>query len=113
MADGNAMAAGSRREAAEAQAALELERATAGLAVALSRLEIAQVAGAQAREAHRIVSRKYDGGLATVTELFDAAAIDTDSQLRDVAARYDVLIALAEVRKAQGLDLSPLQDLES
>jgi len=113
VADGNTMAAGSRREAAAAQAALELERATAGLAVALSRLEIAQVAGAQAREAHRIVSRKYDGGLATVTELFDAAAIDTDSQLRDVAARYDALIALAEVRKAQGLDLSPLQDLES
>jgi outer membrane protein TolC len=111
--DGKQVAAGSRREAAEAQAALELARATAELAVARSRLEIAQVAGAQAREAHRIVSRKYDGGLATVTELFDAAAVDTDSQLRDVVARYEVLIALAEVRKAQGLDLSPLQGLES
>lgn len=113
VADGRVMAAGSRREAAEAQAALELDRAAADLAVALSRLELAQMAGAQAREAHRIVSRKYDGGVATVTELFDAAAVDTDSQMRDVAARYAVLIALAEVRKAQGLDLSPLQDLES
>jgi outer membrane protein TolC len=68
VADGNTDRGRLPKEAAAAQAALELERATAGLAVALSRLEIAQVAGAQAREAHRIVSRKYDGGLATVTE---------------------------------------------
>jgi outer membrane protein TolC len=113
IAGGRELAAGVQTEAAVAHAALELERATAELAVARSRLEIARLAETQAREAHRIVSRKYDGGLATVTELFDAAAVETDSRLRDVVARHDVLIALAEKRKAQGLDLSPLQNLES
>ena len=99
-------------EAAHAQAALEAFRTRDALQVALARMEIAIRGTAQAAEAHRIVGRKYDGGLAAVTELLDAAAIETASELGDVAARYDVIVAMAELRKAQGLDLSPLQDLE-
>jgi hypothetical protein len=47
-----------------------------------------------------------------VTELLDAAAVETAAELGDVAARYEAIVAMAEMRRAQGLDLSPLQDLE-
>jgi outer membrane protein TolC len=95
-------------DAAVAQAALELERATDAQAVALARLAIAEQNVVQAREAHRIVARKYDGGLASVTELLDAAAAETTSNLGAAAARYDALVASAERRRAQGLALTPL-----
>ncbi len=110
---GRSASAQAMAEAARAQAGLEAVRTSDALAVALARMEIATRSVAQAVEAHRIVARKYDGGLATVTELFDAAAVETASELGDVAARYGVIVALAEMRKAQGLDLSPLQDLEN
>jgi len=80
--------------------------------LAVARMEIAGRGVAQAIEAHRIVGRKYEGGLATVTELLDAAAVETAAALGDVAARYEAIVAMAEMRRAQGLDLSPLQDLE-
>jgi outer membrane protein TolC len=97
-------------EAAVAQAGLELARASDAVDLALARLAIAERAVVQAREAHRIVARKYDGGLATVTELFDAAATETGSDLGFSAARYEALAALAERRQAAGLDLGPLAD---
>jgi outer membrane protein TolC len=110
-AKGRRDAARAMSEAAAAQAGLELSRATDAVELALARLEIAGRSVAQSKEAHRIVGRKYDGGLATVTELFDAAAAETASELGDVAARYDVIIAVAEKRRAEGRDLGPLVDL--
>ncbi len=74
---GRVDAARAGADAARAQAGLELAQATDALALALVRLEIADRSVVQAQEAHRIVSRKYDGGLATVSELFDAAAMET------------------------------------
>ncbi len=109
-AGGRKNSAAAMAEAAAAQAAFEVVRATDGVTLALGRLEIAERAGAQATEAHRIVARKYDGGLASVTELFDAAAIETASELRFSAARHDVLVALAEKRRVEGLDLGQLVD---
>ena len=109
---GRRSAAHAVAEAAEAQAGLDLVRTTDAVPLALARMEIAGRGVAQAIEAHRIVGRKYDGGLATVTELLDAAAIETTAELGEVAARYELIVATAESRRAQGLDLSPLQDLE-
>lgn len=109
---GRSSAAQARAEAATAQADLELAQTTSALSVALVRLEIAERSVAQAREAHRLVSRKYAGGLATVTELFDASAIETLSGENQVAARYEALLAAAERRTAMGLDLSVLMDWE-
>ncbi|MEO8633949.1 MAG: TolC family protein [Gemmatimonadales bacterium] len=99
-------------EAAEATAGLDRSRTTDAVPLAQARLEIAGRGIAQASEAHRIVGRKYEGGLASVTELLDAAAIETTAELAEVAARYELIVATAESRRAQGLDLSPLQDLE-
>jgi outer membrane protein TolC len=112
-AHGRRQTATAMADAAQAQAALELTRSRDGVSLALARLTIAESSVVQAREAHRIVGRKYDGGLATVTELFDAAAVETGSGLGDSAARYAVIVAVAEMRKAQGRDLSPLQELET
>jgi outer membrane protein len=105
-------AAGGRRasaeamaDAARAQAGLELRRARAGQSVALARMEIAERAVAQSREAHRIVSRKYDGGLASITELFDAAAVETTSELGFSATRFDAMVAAAERRRAEGREV--------
>jgi len=112
-AGGRRMAASARADAAKAQAALELARAADDLAVARARLDLAERAVTQAQEAHRIVGRKYDGGLASVTELFDAAVAETSASLGFAAARHDALVAAAEQLKAAGSDLSPLLDLEN
>lgn len=92
-------------EAAAARATLETQAAHEHLEVALARYRIAEEAVQQAGEAHRIVGRKYDGGLATVTELFDAAAAETATALARDAAASDALIAGAEVERAMGREI--------
>ena len=98
-----APAAGARRpramaEAAAAQAALETRPAAGPADWWRSPGSRSPDAGvAQAPEAHRIVARKYDGGLATVGELLDAAAVETATRLGDAAARYEVIVAMAEL----------------
>jgi len=105
---GRQVSARAMADAASAQATLELARTTEALDVALARLEIAARGAEQAAEAHRIVTRKYEGGLAAITELFDAAAIETGSRLAHAAARYDALVAAAQSRRAGGRDLGPI-----
>jgi outer membrane protein TolC len=50
------------------------------------------------------VSRKYDGGLATVVELLGAAAVETQSALRLSHARYQAITTAAERLRALGHD---------
>jgi len=109
---GRKTSAAAMADAAHAEASLEFARASESQTVALARLDIAERAVAQAREAHRIVARKYDGGLATISELFDAAAVETATDLGFSAARFDTIVAAAERRRAQGLDLSVLAEGE-
>jgi outer membrane protein TolC len=109
---GRAAEAGAMAEAAEAQARLDLQRRESDLAVALARLGIAETAVAQSAEADRIVTRKYEGGLASVVELLDAAAMDTATQLRFAFARYETIVALAARRLALGGSLGTLERLD-
>lgn len=111
-AGGRRDAARAMAEAAAAQAELEIARTRDRRSVAVERLAIADRAVSQALEAHRIVGRKYDGGLATVTELLDAGAVETATRLGHAAARYALIVAMAEARQAEGLDHSVLLDLE-
>jgi outer membrane protein TolC len=111
-AEGARLAAGTQAEAVQAQGEIELARATAALAVALEQMALLDTSLTQSREAHRIVFRKYDGGLATVVELLDAAAQETATRLVASQARYDAIVALAERNRARGLDLAPLSTLE-
>jgi outer membrane protein TolC len=97
-------------EGARAQASLEIAKALIDEKVALSRLAISERSEQQSREAHRIVARKYQGGLATVVELLQAAAIETQSQLALSHARYAGITAAAEGLRVRGLDPAALAD---
>jgi hypothetical protein len=44
--------------------------------------------------------------LATITELFDATAVETGSGLTLAAARYEVLVAAAGWRRAMGMPVA-------
>lgn len=99
-----AAAAQAQADGARAAAGLDAARADTDLRVALERLAIAERAAGQGGDAHRIVSRRYDGGLATVVELLDAAAAETHTLVALDKARYDVIVALAARRLAIGLD---------
>lgn len=112
-AEGRADAASAMAEAAEAGAALEESATRTQRAVALARLDIAELAVEQGTEAHRIVAKKYAGGLATVAELLSAAALETQTRLGLADARYQAIIADAAARQAIGADLMALTALEN
>jgi outer membrane protein TolC len=101
---GRESAARAGADAASAKAHLEVEKTKTSLAVALARLAIAERATVQSAEAHRIVSRQYEGGLATIAGLLDAQAADVRSSLALSEARYAAIVAGAERRQALGLD---------
>jgi outer membrane protein TolC len=109
---GRRAAAEAQAEATTAQARLEASQADDALGVALERLGIAERAAAQSAEAHRIVARKYEGGVASVVELLDAAAAETRSRLAFSQARYDVIAAATARRQALGLDFEVLDALD-
>jgi outer membrane protein TolC len=106
-------AATAMADGATAQAALEAAQSSTALETALARLTIAERSVTQAADAHRIVARRYAGGLATIIELFDASAMDTQTQLAASAARYDVIVALAQHLQATGRDPGALRLLDS
>ncbi|MGE5750206.1 MAG: TolC family protein [Gemmatimonas sp.] len=106
-------AARAQAEAAQANARLELEQTRTSLQVALARLSIAERAVAQSAEAHRIVGRKYEGGLAQVVELLDAQAVETQSALSFSQARWSAIVAAAERLRALGKDPGALEELDA
>jgi outer membrane protein TolC len=110
---GRADAARAMSEAADAGAALERSATQTDLAVAVAQLSIAEVSVTQAAEAHRIVARKYTGGLATIAELLSAAAVETQTRLSLSEARYQAIVANAAARHAAGADLMALTVLEN
>jgi outer membrane protein TolC len=109
---GRLRAAESARDGADAQAALDMARAESAWRVALARLDIVERMVRQGTDARRIVTRRYEGGLAPVVELLDAQAAETQSLLAYSGARYEVIVATAERARARGLDPSALRSLE-
>ena len=108
-----AAAAQAQADATAAQADLDIAQTRVALSVALTRLGIAQQAVAQSTEANRIVTRKYQGGLASIVDLLDAQAVETQSALALSDARYRVIVADAERRRAVGSDPAALAALDS
>lgn len=100
-------------EAAQANARLDVEQTRTALQVALAKLAIAERAVTQSAEAHRIVGRKYEGGLAQVSELLDAQAVETQSALSFSQARWSAIVAAAERQRALGRDPASLEALDS
>lgn len=101
---GQRAVAEAQAEAARANARLEAESSGDRLEAALERLAIAETAVAQAEEAHRIVTRRYEGELATVVELLDASATETRTRLEQAHATYTVIAEGAGRALALGMD---------
>ena len=112
MTSGRSASASAQAEAAQASARLDVEQTRIGLSVALTRLAIAERSVAQSAEARRIVARKYQGGLATIAELLDAQASETQTALGFAHARYTAIVAGAERRRALGGDPAALTVLD-
>ncbi len=104
----NADAARAGFEATEGMAALELAAAESAVVVSVQALAIAMRGALQATEAHRIVERKYEGGLATVAELLEAQATEMGAQLAEAKARYDVIVARGTLARVRAEDLAML-----
>ncbi len=105
---GRATAAQAQEEAARANALLDVEQSRTALDVALTRLSIAECTTVQSAEAHRIVGRKYEGGLAPVVELLEAQATELQSALALSQARWGAIAAAANRLRALGLDPAAL-----
>jgi outer membrane protein TolC len=106
---GDRRGAEARRASAAAQLAgalanadLDAQRSALSLQASLARLAIARSTAKQSEEAHRIVTRKYEGGLATVVELLDAAIAETQARLGLSAARHSLITSIAERLRATG-----------
>ena len=99
-------------DGANAQAQLQEAQTRTDLVVALQQMNLAELSAVQAVEAHRIVTRKYEGGLATIVELLDAAAAEARTAVELSAARYAVITADAARRQALGRDPGSLADLD-
>lgn len=99
-------------DAAGAAARLDRVARKNDLDVALVAAAIGDQAVTRSAEASRIVARKYQGGLATVTELLEAQAMETRSQLEYSAARYRAILAAGAWQQALGGDLTTLTILD-
>jgi outer membrane protein len=100
----HASAATAAADGAAAQARVEIARTATNLEVSMQRLTIAERGAMQSADAHRIVTRRYEGGIASVVELLDAAAGESRSALMLAKARYDAIAAVAAHRLATGRD---------
>jgi outer membrane protein TolC len=99
---GREQVARAQADAARAQAELEAAAKENAWRVALERLRIADDAVEQSAEAHRIVTRKYEGGLADVVELLGASATETEARLRQSHARWNAIVSAAEQLQSAG-----------
>ena len=112
IADSRALAARAMADGVAARARLERDDSEGGVGVALDRLALAERSAVQGADAHRIVERRYQGGLATVSELLDAQAAETATTLGLAKARFDLVAALAACRLAAGRDPGTLEVLD-
>ncbi len=63
----------------------------------------------QAAENQRIVEARFDGQLASATDLLDAESLSAQAQMSRVTARYDYLRAVAAWQRAVGAAVQPLR----
>jgi outer membrane protein TolC len=98
---------------AQARAAAERERvdrtievnvraALARVTAARAREDAGRAALAQARESQRIIRDRYEGGLATATDMLRAAEATLDAESRATAAETDVILQTVALDRALG-----------
>lgn len=112
-ASARARAARAGEEAAQVNARVEADAAVRAVTLAMQRLDLATTTAQQSREAHRLVEKRYAGGLATIAELLGAETAATGASLAQAAARYALIDALAQQRRAIGADPGTLAQLDA
>jgi outer membrane protein len=90
------------REGVERAIEVEVRAAMARLDAARDRERVGQAALTQARESQRIVRDRYDGGLATISDVLRAAGAVLDAESRATAAQADVIIEAVALDRAVG-----------
>ena len=90
------------RERVERRIELDVRGALAQLAAARAREVAGRAALAQARESQRIIRDRYEGGLATVTDVLRAAEATLDAESRTTAAEMDVILRSVALDRALG-----------
>lgn len=94
--------ADAERERVERRIEVEVRAALARLNAARARELAGQAALAQARESHRIIRDRYDGGLASITDVLRAAEATLDAESRATAAEMDVIFQSVALDRAVG-----------
>jgi outer membrane protein TolC len=97
------LAAAADAERAGDELRLDLRQAILMASEARERLSVAGKSVTSAEEALRITRERYAQGAADITELLTAEVGRTATRTRHVAARYDYLVALSNLDRAQGL----------
>jgi outer membrane protein TolC len=90
---------------------LEIGSSNARLQAALDQMDLAARSLEQAVEAHRVVSRRYEEGLATLPELFEAQSMEIRLRLTKSSARQECVSALANLALLHGRDPAELEML--
>ena len=91
------------REQVTRGAKLEAEQAYFGLEESRKRVEAAKRALDESREALRLATVRYKGGVSVQVEVFDAQTASTLAETNYVSALYDCEVAKAEVLRATGM----------
>lgn len=102
-----------QREQLERQIALEVEQGVRNFQVALQRLRTARAALAPAEEAFRLAQVRYEAGVGTQVEVWDAQVALTRARANEVQALYDAHKAFARLVYATGLSEREVQQLLS
>ena len=90
------------REGIERRIEVEVRGALAQLATARAREEAGRAALMQARESQRILRDRYEGGLATVTDVLRAAEAVLEAESRATTAEMDVILQTVALERALG-----------
>ena len=81
---------------------LDAKQAYLGLEEGRERIQAAEKGLEQARESMRLAQVRYEGGVSTQVEVFDAQAALTLAETNYVNALYDYQVALAKLERAVG-----------
>ncbi len=100
-----------QKEQQERQIALEVEQAVRNFQVALQRLKTARAALASAEEAFRLAQVRYEGGVGTLVEVWDAQVALTRARANEVQALYDAHKAFARLVYATGLTETEVKNM--
>ena len=90
------------RERVERRIEVEVRAALAQLAAARAREDTGRATLTQARESQRIIRDRYEGGLATVTDVLRAAEATLNAESRATTAEMDVILQTVALDRALG-----------